>query len=330
MSSQLILILILVVAFILGSLVVKVTIPLLHRFKFGQNIRTEGPKSHFAKSGTPTMGGIIIILYSLLVFFILLLIFQKKIENIHWVDILIMIFPYLGYGIIGLIDDALIVIKKNNNGLKPQNKFLLELLVAALFYFLYLSLGYENTINFFGAKVNLGFVYGILILFLFSGMSNATNFTDGLDGLLSLTSITTFLCIGIFAYLKEQVLIGLMCLAIIISLVSFLVFNLPKATIFMGDTGSLAIGGLMSSMMIILKAEVLLLFIGIIYISEVVSVMLQVWYFKRTKGKRILRMAPLHHHFELGGFSEAEIDILFSFINLLFSIIGIYLGVKLF
>lgn len=309
------------------ALLFSLFIPILKRIKFGQSIREDGPRSHEIKKGTPTMGGILIIICSIILYFILIKINNNFIDKSN---IILLIIPFIGYGIIGFIDDLLIIIKKNNIGLKPLYKFLLELLIGTIYYFIYLGNSYDNTVNFFGVYVDFGFLYGVILVVLFSGFTNATNFTDGLDGLLSITAITSFIGIFIYAMILNNTKVMYLCISLIITLISFLVFNFPKARIFMGDTGSLSIGGVMISMLVELKSEILILFFGFIYFLEVFSVILQVWFYKRTKGRRILKMAPIHHHFELSGYSEYQIDLLFSIINLLFVVIGIMFGVNMF
>lgn len=329
MNDQILLI-VLVVAFFGGScLLLKIALPIFRRLKVGQSVRTDGPSMHLSKGGTPTLGGIIIILSTIIISFLMSL-FKQQLSSFFTTQTLLLVLPFVSYGLIGFIDDFLIVIKKNNTGLKPKFKFLLELLMAGLYYFLLLGFQFRNQLNFFGINIPLGFGYGVFLLIMFSGMTNATNFTDGIDGLLSLTALSSFIAIGIIAYLKDNYQVLTMCIAVCVSLIAFLAFNLPKARIFMGDTGSLALGALMCSMCVLLKCELLIIVIGIVYVVELLSVMLQVWFFKRTKGNRLIKMAPLHHHFEFLGYSEGEIDLLFFGINLIFAIIGIYLGVLIF
>ncbi len=314
---------------LINTLILKLFLPILRYLKFGQNIRKVGPASHLSKSGTPTLGGIVIVLGTIIIYTILRLSKLDVFSNISFIDDIIIFLPFIGYAIIGMIDDLLTIKKKQNEGLTPRAKFILELLVAASFYFTYLSLDYNNCLNFWGITIKLGFLYGVLIMFLFTGITNATNFTDGLDGLLSSTSISSFIGIGIYSYLIEAYNITILSIVLISVLLSFLLFNFNKASLFMGDTGSLALGGIMMSMLIYLKSEILIIFFGGIYIIEICSVILQVWYFKRTKGRRIFRMTPLHHHFELLGYSEYSIDLLFSVFNLLLCVIGIILGVNI-
>lgn len=302
-------------------------IKLLKKKQIGQSIRAAGPKNHLIKSGTPTMGGIIIIINSIISYLLFIYIFKI---DFNYLNFLILIIPFIGYGIIGFIDDYLIIKKHNNEGLKPSIKFIFELILATVFYFIYLELGFNNKLNFFGIYIDLGFLYGVFIVLFFTGFTNATNFTDGVDGLLSFNAIASFICIAVLSLIKNEKEAFWLSIIIIWVLISFLVFNLSKASLFMGDTGSLSIGALICSILIYLKCEILIIFFGFIYLVEIISVILQVWYFKRTKGKRIFKMTPIHHHFELKGLNENQIDLLFSVCNLLMSVIGLYLGVKIF
>lgn len=304
-------------------------IPVLRKLKFGQSIRKEGPKEHYKKSGTPTMGGIGIVLGLILNFIVLIGINKLgnnlDINSITLKEILILILPLFLYGVIGFIDDFLIVIKQNNNGLSPKLKFLFQLFIGTIVYWLYLDLGFENIINFFGLDINISFFYGVLVVFMFVGCSNAANLTDGLDGLLGGVSLICYVFLAIFSLYLKKYLVFLYCISMVIVLISYLFFNLPKATIFMGDVGSLAIGASLVSVCIVLKIEVLLLVIGFVYIVETLSVILQVWFFKKTKGNRLFKMTPLHHHFELVGFNEWEINFIFWIMEIIVCIIGGFL-----
>lgn len=311
-------------------MVIKLFLPILKKLKFGQNIRLEGPKSHYKKSGTPTMGGVIIIIVTLSGYYFAKLLFGDYFIHYQLIDDLVILFPFIAYGIIGLIDDLLTIKKHTNEGLTVKQKFILEIVFAGIYYFIYLTLHFNNNLNFFGANLELGFVYGILVLLLLTASTNATNFTDGIDGLLGTTAITSFLCLGIYSYIIGKYNIMFIAISVIIAILGFLVFNFNSAKLFMGDTGSLALGGLLVSCLIYLKIELLIIFFGFIYFVEIISVILQVWFFKRTKGQRIFKMTPLHHHFELLGCNEYEIDLLFSLTNLLFSVIGILLGVSIY
>lgn len=298
------------------------------RIKQGQSIRSVGPKTHLVKTGTPTMGGLLIIFNTILIYLIFSLLFKDYIRFSFLQSILIFI-PFVGFGLIGFIDDYLSIKKGKNEGLTPKYKFILELLVSAVFYFIFLTITLKNEINFFGVTVDISFFYGVFLMLLFSGFTNATNFTDGIDGLFGLNSIITFGCIGVYSFYSENYLVLLVSLIMIFVLISFLCFNLPKASLFMGDTGSLAVGALIVSLLVVLDSEYLIIFFGFIYFVELFSVMLQVWYFKKTKGNRIFKMTPIHHHFELCGLSEYQIDILFCIINLVVSILGLGIGIKI-
>ncbi len=318
------LVLFLFLTFLFNIFLYKLFLKIVKKANLRQSIREEGPKKHQKKAGTPTMGGIIIILGTIIFFVIGKLIFNIPFKF----DDIILLFPFISYGLIGLIDDLLSIKHHENEGLSVKNKFILELIASAIFYFLVLSLNYNNTLSFFGSPVELGFLYGVFIMLLMTFMTNATNFTDGLDGLLGSSSLTSFLGIAVLANLKGEKNIVFLCLILCFCIFSFLIFNYNKALLFMGDTGSLGIGGILCSILIYLKAELLIIFFGAIYIVEILSVILQVWFFKRSKGDRIFKMTPLHHHFELLNFSEYKIDFFFSLFNLIMCILGIIVGVR--
>lgn len=316
-----------ILGLLIGIIVFTVVVPLLRLFKAGQSIRKEGPAKHLSKSGTPTMGGIVIVIITMLLFISSLLIYNKDIFN---VDIFLLIIPVLGFALIGFLDDFLIIVKKNNAGLSPTLKFILQLIISVITYILLLGIKKNSDLNFFGTKINIAFLYGIIIVIGYSGVTNATNLTDGLDGLLTGCSIITISGILIMAIYQNNQLVIYFALSLITALIAFAFFNFPKATIFMGDVGSLAIGAAIFSMLILLNAEILFIFFGFIYFVETVSVMLQVWFFKRTKGDRIFLMTPLHHHFELLGLKEEEIDVVFWLVTFIFTVIGVLLGVRVF
>lgn len=305
----------------------KVLIPFFKRLKFGQSIREEGPRSHEIKKGTPTMGGIIIIIGTI---FLSLTLFLFNYKNENFFEMLLIYIPFITFGIIGFIDDYLIITKKNNEGLKPKIKFLLQLVVSIISYYLIIHIRNNNYINFFGNNLDIGFLYGIFIVLCFTGFSNATNLTDGLDGLLGGSSLIVFFVIFLLAMKKENDVVMIFSFSYIISIIAFLIFNLPKASIFMGDTGSLAIGAALFSLLMMLDMDILIFIFGIIYLIETLTVMLQVWFFKRSKGDRLFRMTPYHHHLEILGFSDIEIDIMFWFVAMVTSILGYILGVYVF
>ena len=306
---------------VLTLLVMPKLIPFLHKIKFGQSVRKEGPKSHMAKTGTPTMGGIVFVLVPILVMAIL------NYKAFLTPEMLIVVFAYLGYALIGFIDDFLIVVKKNNYGLKPSMKFLMQSVLAVIFYFAYTQIA-KTTIQIpvLHMTLELGFLYFILIFFMFTCESNAVNLTDGLDGLCAGTSLIAIAPFVIFALLQKNNDLAMFLLAVSGALLGYLRFNIHPAKIFMGDTGSLAIGGLLAASAMILKQEILLVLIGGVFVMELLSVVIQVTSFKAT-GKRVFRMSPLHHHFELGGMKETNVVLMFWCIGLIFAVVGLWLGV---
>lgn len=320
---------ILLIGILYGIILFKVMIPLLRRFKLGQAIRSEGPKAHLNKKGTPTMGGLVIIIMTTFLFITLGLLNYQKSNN-SFLESFFLLFPFLSFGLIGFIDDYLIIKKKLNDGLKPSIKFILQLFISAICYYILMTIKNHNEINFFGHFVDLRFFYGIFIVICYAGFSNATNLTDGLDGLLGGTSLIIITGICVIAYYEQKMMTFYFGLSLIISLLTFLVFNLPKAQIFMGDVGSLSIGAAILTMLLSLEKEVLIFIFGFIYVLETLSVMLQVWFFKKTNGQRLFKMTPLHHHFEMLGLNEQTIDVIFWLISFVFTILGCYLGVKIF
>lgn len=281
----------------------------------GQVERELGLRSHKEKNHTPTLGGIAIII-STIIFFSL----------IYWLDnhdlslFLLLIVPFLGYGLLGFIDDYLILKRQNNEGISPLIKFLLQLLIAGIYFFIYLKSGYQTTISIGNWIIDFKFLYGIFILLAFSGFSNATNLTDGIDGLLGFS----FLGVLVGYFIINQNLIISQFIAILTAAIcAFLWFNRPKAKIFMGNTGALALGSVMVSIAIINKIETSIFVFGLLYVIEVISVILQVSYYKLSKGKRIFKMAPIHHHFEIVYGSERKTLWLMLLLQLIFTILGI-------
>ncbi len=307
---------------LLATLVIMpILIPYLHKIKFGQSIRKEGPQSHMAKTGTPTMGGMIFVLVPVLIMAIL------RPEAFTSMDMLIVIFAYIGYSVIGFIDDFIIVVKKNNEGLKPSHKFLLQSILAIIFYIMYINTASTTLqIPVLNITIELGFLYFFLIFIMFTAESNAVNLTDGLDGLCAGTSLIAIFPFILFALFQENYDLAIFLLAVSGSLIGYLRFNLHPAKIFMGDTGSLAIGGLLAATAMILKKEILLIIIGGVFLMETLSVMIQVISFK-SRGKRVFKMAPIHHHFELSGFKETQVVIMFWSLGFILAIVGLWLGV---
>lgn len=300
--------------------VMPILIPFLHKIKFGQVEREEGLASHKAKGGTPTMGGIVFVLVPVLIAFFI------NPSAFFNTEMMIVVLAYVGYALIGFIDDFIIVVRKNNEGLKPLYKFALQSILAILFYFIYQSIAATSIqIPVLHITWEMGFLYFVLVFVMFTAESNAVNFTDGLDGLCAGTSMIAFFPYIIFALLQGKQDLALFLLAVCGSLLGYLKFNLHPAKIFMGDTGSLALGGLLAASAMILKQELLLILIGGVFLAEMLSVVIQVTYYKRTK-KRIFKMAPLHHHFEMSGFKETQVVILFWSAGLVCAFLGLWLG----
>lgn len=311
-------------AFLIAAVLGPVFIPFLKRLKFGQSIREDGPQSHLKKSGTPTMGGIIFLLSALI---------STAIGIFFWDDfyldstLLMLLVALFGCSLIGFIDDFIIVVKKNNKGLKPKHKMVGLFLVGATFFFLFMIAGYSTVVNLGFISFDLFWGYGIWVLFLILATSNATNLTDGLDGLLGGTSFIVFAVLGFISLWQNNYTVAIFCFIMVGSLAGFLIFNLNPAKVFMGDTGSLGLGALMAAVVLLLNEEWLLPIVGFIFVIVTLSVILQVLYFKKTGGKRLFKMAPLHHHFELSGWSERKVVFVFWFVTLVMGIIAIKLVV---
>ncbi|CAG5994098.1 phospho-N-acetylmuramoyl-pentapeptide-transferase [Streptococcus mitis] len=281
----------------------------------------EDVKQHQAKAGTPTMGGLVFLIATVVVSFLVAL-FSKQLTN----NVGMILFILVLYGLVGFLDDFLKVFRKINEGLNPKQKLALQLLGGVVFYFFYDRGG--DMLSVFGYQVHLGIFYILFALFWLVGFSNAVNLTDGIDGLASISVVISLSAYGVIAYVQGQMDILLVILAMIGGLLGFFVFNHKPAKVFMGDVGSLALGGMLAAISMALHQEWTLLLIGIIYVFETTSVMMQVSYFKMTGGKRIFRMTPVHHHFELGGlsgkgnpWSEWKVDFFFWGVGLLASLL---------
>ena len=314
----------LVVSFLVTVLMLPRLIKYLHYLKFGQAIREEGPQSHMHKKGTPTMGGI-----SFIVATVLALIIAMFIDSSNIKYYILFIYTTISFSIIGYIDDMLIVVKKKNDGLAPRKKLMLQILFSIIFYvlvkFIYEDINYIY-IPGLEYQLNISYLYMVFVVFWQTGFSNAVNLTDGLDGLATSVTIITTGTFALLAYKENNFPIFVFCLVLVGALIGFLLFNKNPAKIFMGDTGSLALGGILAAISIILHKEIAFIFIGLVYILETLSVIIQVAYFKKT-GKRIFKMSPLHHHFELSGYGEVKTVYLFVIIALISSGIGYFLGV---
>lgn len=301
-------------AFILSSILGPILIPILRKLKFGQNIREDGPKSHLKKAGTPTIGGAIFIFSALIAMFLLV----RKVND----EAMIALYAFIAFGAVGFLDDFLKIIHKKNEGLKSYQKMILLIIVSSVIA-VYASkyVGTDIIIPFMHITVNLGFLYIPFIIIYFVGTTNAVNLTDGLDGLC--TSITllvvTFLCVVCFG--MQHITLAIFCAVIVGALLGFLRFNAFPARVFMGDTGSLALGGAIGAVAMILKLEIIIIIVGAVYVAEALSVIIQVASFKLT-GKRVFKMAPIHHHFEIIGWHETKIVSTFSIITIILCLIA--------
>ena len=314
----------LLIAFFLTVLMLPRLIKYLHVLKFGQAIREEGPQSHMHKKGTPTMGGI-----SFIVSIVISLIVAMILDSGNIQYYILFIYTTISFSIIGYIDDMLIVVKKKNDGLAPRKKLILQILFSVIFYilvtFIYKDINYIH-IPKLDYNLNISYLYLIFLAFWQTGFSNAVNLTDGLDGLATSVTIITTSTFALLAYKENNFPVLVFCLTIVGALLGFLLFNKNPAKIFMGDTGSLALGGILAAISVILHKEIAFLFIGLVYILETLSVIIQVAYFKKT-GKRIFKMSPLHHHFELSGYGEVKTVYIFVIIAVISSAIGYFIGV---
>lgn len=313
-----------VIAFILVLAVMPRSIRYLRKLKFGQVEREEGLESHKSKGGTPTMGGVVFILVSVLLVYILNVSYFTN-PYVH-----LLTFAFVGFGLIGFLDDYLIVVRKTNEGLKPLYKYALQSILAIAFYFLakYFIPGFDTSISIpiLHISCDLGWFYPVLVYFMFTAESNAVNLTDGLDGLATGLSMIAIAVFVIYAIMNKNYEIALYAMTVIGALLGFMYFNYHPARIFMGDTGSLALGGFIAALAVLTNQELLLILIGGVFLMETLSVIIQVVSFK-TRGKRVFKMAPIHHHFEMLGWSEQQVVISFWFLGFILGIISIVLGV---
>ena len=304
-------------SFLVSVLLGPVIIPFLKRLKAGQTIRDEGPKSHLKKNGTPTMGGILI----LSAMIVTSLFYMKDYPEIKPILLLT-----LGFGLIGFLDDYIKVILKRSMGLTPLQKMAGQLVVTGLFAYYLLKvtdISLAAKIPFMpGVELDLGWLNIPLLFFIIIGTVNGANFTDGLDGLAASVTVLAASFLSAAAIGTGTRIEPITC-AVAGALMGFLLFNVYPASVFMGDTGSLALGGFVAASAYIMQLQLFIPIIGFIYVIEVVSVILQVVYFKVTGGKRLFRMAPLHHHFELGGWSETRIVAVFSIITAILCLVAL-------
>lgn len=323
-----VLIMTIAIGFLITVLLSKLCIPFLKRLKFGQSIREEGPKSHMQKSGTPTMGGLMIVVSIIITSIIMV---KKFSAGAIGYELWLLIFVLFGFGLLGFLDDFIKVAMKRNLGLTSRQKLIGQLLIAIVFYIVLRINHFSTYIQIPGTNIQweLGWVYGLLVVFMIVGASNAVNLTDGLDGLLAGTAAIAFGAFAILAWYRfPQMEVNIFALAVVGALLGFLVFNAHPAKVFMGDTGSLALGAVIAAIAILTKQEILLVLIGGVFVIETLSVIIQVISFKTT-GKRVFKMSPLHHHYELIGWSEWRVVTTFWLVGLIFASLGIYIEVWL-
>jgi phospho-N-acetylmuramoyl-pentapeptide-transferase len=320
--EQLILVTILV-GFLVTAVCSPFFIPFLRRLKFGQSIRDEGPKSHQKKAGTPTMGGIMILLSIVITTLVMTNIYLEP-----TVETFLLLFVTIGFGLLGFLDDFIKVVLKRNLGLTSKQKLLGQIVISVIFYIVARSANLSTAVNIPGTdvEIELGIFYVIFLIIWLVGFSNAVNLTDGLDGLVSGTGAIAFGAFAVLAWYAGQFNVAIFSVAVVGALLGFLVFNAYPAKVFMGDTGSLALGGAIATIAILINAEILLIIIGGVFVIETLSVIIQVISFKTT-GRRIFKMSPLHHHYELSGWSEWRVVMTFWTVGLLFAILGIYIEV---
>ena len=312
----------LLISFTCTAVCCPLLIPVLYKFKFGQQVRDDGPQAHLKKSGTPTMGGIMILLGIIA-------------GSLFYINKYTLVLPVLlftvAYGVIGFLDDFLKIKKRKSEGLKSLHKFILQIILTAVFvYYLHVQKTADTMLIPFTGSLSTGYMLhtGIffipLVFFIVLGTDNGVNFTDGVDGLCTCVTIIVSIFFGVIA-IRENIMISPVIGAVIGSLTGFLIYNTNPAKVFMGDTGSLALGGFVASTALVMQLPLFIAIVGFIFLIEVVSVIIQVGYFKATKGKRFFKMAPIHHHFELSGWSETKVVTIFSIVTAILSLL-LYLG----
>lgn len=303
-------------AFVVALLVGPLVIPVLRRMKFGQSIRQEGPARHYAKAGTPTMGGVII-LAGLLV--------SSIVFAGNQAEVWLALFVTLGHGLIGFIDDFIKVVLKRSLGLKARQKLLGQIIMAVALAYIattYFGRGTDLWLPLVGINVDFGPLYYVLIFLVLVGTTNAVNLTDGLDGLAAGTTTVAATAYAVIAMAFAKPHLALFCVALAGATLGFLRYNIHPAKVFMGDTGSLALGGALAAVAVLTKTELLLVLVGGIFVLEALSVIIQVISFKST-GKRVFKMSPIHHHFELSGWSETKVVTVFWLAGCIFAVLAL-------
>lgn len=323
-------VMVMMLGFIFAISLGSILIPILKNRKINQRLSIYLEEKHKKKQNIPTMGGLIFIIPTTIILLFLILLNKINIS----INFLIIIFTLLSYSIIGFIDDYLIIKRNNNNGLKEGTKFLMQVVIAIIFFYFFMISDNEPLlwIHSLNLKLDIGWMYGIFILFVLVASSNAVNITDGLDGLAGGLSIIAFITFGIISWNTTWLIgyeeIAVLCFSLAGSLLGFLVFNVNPAKIFMGDTGSLALGATLGAIAILTRHELLLLLIGIVFVIETLSCIIQRIYYKFTH-KRIFLMTPIHHSFEKKGYNEKEIVKAFWIVGLLAGMLALTFGVFL-
>lgn len=313
--------LITVTSLILTILLTHRSIPVLRNLKAGQSIREEGPKSHFSKTGTPTMGGIVFIGVATVMSIVATLILSYFTSQIRFLTTFSILGVFVGFGIVGFIDDYLKVKKKQNLGFNSLQKLIAQIVVSLIFVFISIIPQYDKGTSIFFIIYDV-----VLVVFMMLATTNAVNLTDGLDGLASGTMIFPLVFLGIIGLVMNDFNVAIISFVVAATLFGFLVFNFYPAQIFMGDTGSLAIGGVVGALAVFTKMRWLLILLCLVAVFEVLSVIIQVSVFKATKGKkRVFKMSPLHHHFELSGWGEKSIVYLFWTVSGVVSALAFYI-----
>lgn len=305
------------VAYIIMRLLAPLLIPYLHKLKFGQNIREVGPSSHLKKAGTPTMGGLLfipaIVIPSL---------FLPIVEPLNNISVWLVFLLFIGHFFIGFVDDYIKVVLKRNLGLKAREKILAQLLLSCIFAYFFPAK--DIWVPLLNTYISLGLLYYPFVFIVIIGTTNAVNLTDGLDGLLAGVTLPVAAVFACICLLINDVKLALICISLLGACVGFLKFNYNPAKVFMGDTGSLALGGIIAGIALVTNTTLLLVVIGAVYVLEALSVIMQVISFKTT-GKRIFKMSPIHHHFELSGWSEKKVVKVFVLASCIFSVLGLWI-----
>lgn len=311
----------LLIGFIVAALLGPIFIPVLIKLKFGQSIREIGPKWHEKKSGTPTMGGII--------FMVALAISAAVLYKFMDLKSALVLFCAFGFGIVGFLDDFIKVVLKRNLGLRAWQKLALQIIVSVVFVLIGLDKGILSVvikIPFTDIVWNMGWVYIPFAIFVLLAVVNGVNLTDGIDGLATSVTIVVMLFFAVVISAMNIVSVSLICYALVGALLGFLLYNKNPAKVFMGDTGSLMLGGMVGALSLVTGNPLILILVGIIYFIETLSVIMQVTSFKLT-GKRIFKMSPIHHHFEMCDWNEKKIDLVFTLVTVAFCVLAYLEGV---